>query len=209
MSHDTFSFLNSDHSDKAKRSLERLSELFPNIDIPEGVKNLAGSEASSQDLYMNLKRQLDEGAVSRYDKLLIATALASATASNQAIQFFGKAAEDVGVSKQNISDAIGVASICAIFNQYYHFKSIGGDDFKDAKATFNANAMVQTSLSKAQTEMICVAVSSYNNCHDCVDAHWKKAKDAGVTAEQMDEIIKVLSVVAGFAQVCSGLDSAN
>jgi len=209
LSNDSFSFLNQDHSDKANRSLERLSELFPNAEIPEGVKNLAGSEASSNDLYMNLKRQLDDGAVSKSDKLLIATALASATASKQAIQFFGNAAADGGASKQNISDAIGVASICTIFNQYYHFKSIGGEDFKNTRASFNANAMVQTSLTKAQTELICVAVSSYNNCHDCVDAHWKKAKDAGVTADQMDEVIKILSVVTAFANVCSGLDSGN
>lgn len=199
-------YLNEDLSEKAKKDIEQLGETFPGATVPEGFKAFAGSEVSAHDLFMNMKRQLEGGKMAKADKLLLATAVASNCGSKAATQFFGEAASNEGCSTQNISDAIGTAAICSVFNTYYHFRDLAPkEDFNSFRAPFNANTFVQSSLSNAQIESICVTISTLNNCHDCVKAHWKKAQAAGITAEQMDEAIKAGAVAKAFANAVNSL----
>lgn len=192
-------------TEKARRALDRLAEAFAVADVPEGLVELAGSEPGIHDLYMNLKRQLEEGRLGRLEKLLVAVGVASAAGSGPAVRFLGAAAREAGVAPQQVLDAISVAAVCTLFNGYYKFRHMAGEDFESFRAPFNANAFLKSSLTTAQTELVCVAVSALNGCHACVTGHISKARQYGVTDEQIDEAIKASATAQALAQVALAL----
>lgn len=193
-------------TEKGQRAVERLKETFGTDNVPAGISALSGSENGINDLYMNLKRQLEEGKVSRGDKFLVAIGVASAAGSADAVSFLSHAARNAGVDGQHAIDAVSVAAVCTIFNGYYSFRDLAeGEDFSAFRAPFNANTFMKSTLSTAQVEMICIAVSALNKCSMCVTGHMQKAKGAGVTLEQVDEVIKAAAAAQGFAAVANSL----
>ncbi len=195
-------------TEKAQRALDRLRETFSVSEIPAGVAELAGSESGVHDLYMNLKRQLDGGKVSKEVKLLIGVAVASAAGSTEGVRFLGAAAREAGASAQAVLDAVSVATVCTIFNGYYHFRDLAPNGEFDAfRAPFNANTLAQTTLTVQQTELICIVVSAWNNCHTCVQGHMAKAQSVGISNDQIDEAIKAGTVARALANVAASLDA--
>lgn len=193
-------------TEKALRAVDRLKETFKVEAIPAGLNELARSESGINDVYMNLKRQLEGGKVGQVDKMLVAVAVASATGSKDAVTYLGAAAREAGASAQQIIDAIGVATVCGIFNGYYKFRHLAADEaFEAFRAPFNANSFMKTSLTPGQTELINITVSSLNGCDGCVKGHLKKTRELGVTDEQIDEAVKAGTVAAALAAVCGAL----
>jgi len=196
-------------TDRGKRALDRLKEVFSASDLPAGWTAFAASDNGINDLYMNLNRQLGEGKLERKTKLLIAVAVASAKGSADAVQFFGRAAVASGRTAIDVMEAIGAATTCSMFNGYYRFKDqIPEEDratFEAFKAPFNANVFVKPALSLLENEAICIAVSSLNGCHKCVAGHIAKGKTVGLTDEQIDEIIRAGAAAAAAAQVALAL----
>src|SRR5690606_4923357 len=122
-------------SDRGKRALDRLKEIFAVDELPEGFSLLAGSENAINDLYMNLNRQLADGKVERREKLLLAVAVASAAGSPDAVEFFARAALAAGRTRTELLEAIGVAGTRTVFHGHYRFRHhVAEDD----KATFEA-----------------------------------------------------------------------
>jgi AhpD family alkylhydroperoxidase len=77
------------------------------------------------------------------------------------------------------------------------------------KAPFNANSFMKTTLNALEVEAISIAVSSDNNCHQCVGGHIKKGLDLGLTHEQHDECIRVGAVTAAAGQAIAALAPAR
>jgi alkyl hydroperoxide reductase subunit D len=193
-------------TEKGQRALDRLRETFGIEDLPAGVQALTGSESGINDLYMNLKRQLEAGKLEAGDKLLVATAVASVAGSASATRYLAAAASQAGVAPQRILDAIAVAAVCTAFNGYYRFRHLAGEvGFESFRAGFNANSFMKSSLTGAQMELVNVVVSSHNGCPDCVRGHLKKARDLGLTDEQLDEAVKAGAVGAALAAVAGAL----
>jgi len=196
-------------SDRGRRALDRLKEVFGVEELPEGFVALAGSENAINDLYMNLNRQLAEGKVSRSDKLLLAAAVASAAGSAPGVEFFSRAAIAAGRSQAELLEAIGVAGTCTLFNGHYRFRDHVSDDDKAAfeafRAPFNANVFVKPLLPLTEVEAICIAVSSANGCHKCVQGHVAKAKAVGLNDEQIDEIIRAGSAALSASNIALAL----
>ncbi len=200
-------------TEKGARSIERLMERFAAKDLPAGFRVLAGSEPGIGDLYMNLNRQLAEGKVDERRKMLVAVGVASATGSADAAEFFARAAAEAGVEPQQTLDAVAVATVCGIFNGYYRFRhqlpeEMRGE-FESFRAPFNANSFMKSSLDPADVEAICIAVSSVNGCELCVDGHVRKGNSLGLTAEEIDELIKVGAVSAAAANAASALATSK
>ncbi len=193
-------------TEKALRALSRIRETFGLQTLPAGLDDLACHESGIHDLYMNIKRQLEAGKLSREDKLLIAVGIAAAAGSRDATNFFSAAAREVGLNGEEILAAISVATICNIFNSYYKFRHLAPQgDFEGFKAPFNANTFMRPGISTSRMELLCIAVSSMNGCSTCVGGHIEKAKSVGVTLEQIDEAIKAAAAAQGFASVSAAL----
>ncbi|MDK2971051.1 MAG: lipoyl-dependent peroxiredoxin subunit [Candidatus Sumerlaeota bacterium] len=195
-------------TEKAQRALERLKETFKVESLPASLAELAHSESGINDLYMNLKRQLEGGKVEQKDKLLIAIGVATAAGSRDAVTFLGAAAREAGVTPQQIADAIGVATVCTLFNSYYKFRHLAQDEaFEAFKAPFNANSFMKTELSPVQTELLNIAISTFNGCDVCVKGHLNKTRALGVSDEQIDETIKVGAIATALAAACGAMSA--
>lgn len=198
--------------EKGQRVLERLKERFPASESLAELKLGAASESGINDLYMNLNRQLADGKLPEKTKLVIAVAVASATGNAKAAEYFAKAAQGLGRTAAETLDAISIAAVCSIFNGYYRFRDqIPADltaTYEAFRAPFNANSFMKTAVSPQEMEAICIAVSSLNNCHKCVEGHLHKGKSLGLTDEQIDEIIKAGAVAAAFANFVATLGNA-
>lgn len=199
-------------TEKGARAIERIKERFKIDELPETFKVFAGSESGIHDLYMNLNRQLIDGKLEEKTKLLIAVGVASTLGSGAAVSLFTNAAIAAGWEKADALEAVAVASTCTIFNGYYRFRHQIPEDMQaihaNFKAPFNANAFMKSRLDGKDMEAICVAVSSVNGCHMCVEGHVAKAKSLGITDEQIDEIIKASAVASAAAGVLSALAPA-
>lgn len=197
-------------SERGQRALDRLKEVFNVDQLPQAFSILAGSDNAINDLYMNLNRQLaSEGSLSRDKKLLIATAVASSIGSAPAVEFFTHAASAAGRTPEQILEAIGVASTCTVFNGHYRFRDhVHPDDkatYEGFRAPFNANVFVKPALPMDEVEAICIAVSSANGCHKCVQGHVEKARSVGMTDEQIDETIRAASAALAASNVAKAL----
>ena len=197
-------------TEKGQRAIERIKERFKVDSVPAPIEVLAGAENGIHDLYMNLNRQLAEGKVTEKVKLLVALGVAAATGSAKAVEFFTDAAIAAGWTREQALEAIAVANTCSIFNGYYRFRHQVPEDWKASfeafKAPFNANTFVKSGLEQIEVEAICVAVSSANHCHVCVEGHVNKAKSLGMTEEQVDELIRAAAVAAAAGNIMSALN---
>ena len=196
-------------SERSQRALARLQEVFGVSWVPEGLRTFAVSESGINDLYMNLNRHLQDGKLTRKEKLLVALAVASVCGSADATRFLRDAALAVGATDDETAEAIAAGVACSIYNGYYKFRSLVPAEFAPAfaefKATFNATMFVKAPFDEKLVEAICVAVSTVNNCKKCVEGHLAKAKSLGLTAEQIDEVLKAGTVAFGFALACGSL----
>lgn len=196
-------------SERGQRALDRLKEIFGVDQLPDAFSTLAGSENAINDLYMNLNRQLADGKLERSKKLLIATAVASSVGSPHAVEFFSKAALGAGRTAADLLEGIGVASTCTVFNGHYRFRDHLAEEDKATyeafRAPFNANAFVKSTLPVDEVEAVCIAVSSANGCHKCVQGHVAKGKAVGLNDEQIDEIIRAASAALAASNVAKAL----
>lgn len=197
-------------SERSQRALARLQEVFQVQWIPEGLKVFAVSENGINDLYMNLNRHLQDGKLSRKEKLLVALGVAAVSGSPDATRFLQAAAIASGATETEAAEAIACAVACSIYNGYYKFKSLVPDEFAPAfaefKASFNATMFVKPPFEEKLVEAICIAVSTVNSCKKCVEGHVAKAKSLGLTDEQIDEVLKAGTVAFGFALACGAFE---
>lgn len=195
--------------ERGTRAIERLKEALGVAELPPGITMLAGSDNGAYDVYMNLNRHLADGKLERKTKLLVAVGVAAAVGSATAVDYFARAAVAAGRTAVEALEAVAAASTCSVFNAYYRFRDhIAPEDLpghEPFRAAFNANTFVKPALSVAELEAICIAVSSANACRKCVQGHIEKAKSAGVTTEQIDEIIKAGAAAFATANAAAAL----
>ncbi len=196
-------------SEKAQKHLHRLKETFQLENLPPGIESLAVAEDALQDISMNLARLMKPGEISAGLKLLIALATAVTQGSPQVTEFFSQAALKAGRTREDVAAAIGVAVGMGANNAYFRFRYQVTKDDSEAlsafKVNFNLGALLHCPLPALERELICIAVSSINNCQGCVKSHVGKAREAGMTDAQLDEAIKTLSVAFVLAQAVAAL----
>ena len=170
-------------NERGLRSVERIKEVLKVGDVPAGFKAFAASENGISDLYMNLNRQLADGALPARTKVLVALGVAAAFGSRDAVDFFSSVAAAAGRTEDEMHEAVAAAIVCQMFNGYYRFRhQVPAEDvpaFEAFKAPFNANSFVKSTLPPEELEAVCIAVSSANNCHKCIEGHTAKARSLG------------------------------
>jgi len=206
-------FADVEPTEKGARSLERIKERLGIDALPPAFDIFAGAESGLNDIYMNINRQFAGEKLEEKTKFLVAVGVAAALGSAEGTKFFAKAAQEKGRTQKEILDAIAAASTCTIFNGYYRFRhqlpEAARGNFEKFRAPFNANSFMKTGLDTIEIEAICIAVSSVNNCEMCVEGHMAKGEKAGLTDEQIDEIIKAGAVASAAAATLGALSFQN
>jgi alkyl hydroperoxide reductase subunit D len=128
------------------------------------------------------------------------TALAAAVASRNP-EVVAAIAADARLTPEAAAAARGAASIMAMNNIYYRFQHVMGDD--SAYAQFPARLRMQIigkpGVDHVDFELWCLAASVITGCENCVRAHESTVRERGGTAEQVQDAVRIASVIHAVA----------
>lgn len=181
------------------------------------------------------KAALAEGKLSVKLKELIAIAVAHTTGCPYCIEVHVKAGKAAAVTKEELSEAILVATALKAgsalahgvnalnaydeiedeelykafyFNRLKEFSALNGDAFK-AFVDFDGQSLKENVLSVREKELIAVAVAHTTGCPYCIDIHTKAAKKAGVSKEELAESIFVATALKAGSALAHSVNALN
>jgi alkyl hydroperoxide reductase subunit D len=68
------------------------------------------------------------------------------------------------------------------------------------------NKLAQPATSKADFELLCLAVSAINGCEACVQSHEKVVLEKGITEDQVHDAIRIAAVIHAAAGALEGAE---
>lgn len=168
--------------------------------VPESYRTLALSQSYLNDSLFNLRRNLVDGALDLATKHLIAVAVASTVGSAGLVEARALEARADGVADDFIVEALAVAASMTTFNTFYKFGHMAGAGYDALRPGLKLSVFLRPNvLTKLQVELIGSIVSVVNGCESCVRGHVATCRELGASVEQIEEAIRVGSVVAGIA----------
>jgi alkyl hydroperoxide reductase subunit D len=199
-------------TDKVEQTYGRLHELFESADpLPEPFLLYARVPAFLQDFYMNFKKYCySPGALDVKTKSLIALAVAGNFNSRPWVDFFSRRATAHGADDQSLADVAGVAAACAMYNVFFKFRDLSGSElFSGMPVGLRAHTFGGTTLDDKTVELINIAVSDLNGCKPCTEGHVSKARQLGVSDEQILETIQCTATLVAGIQFLNHADAAH
>jgi alkyl hydroperoxide reductase subunit D len=185
-------------TDKVEQTYGRLRELFESsAPLPEPFLLYARVPVFLQDFYMNFKKFCyAAGALDVRTKALLGLAVAGNFGCEPWADYFARRAAAQGADEQTLADVAGVASACAMYNAFFKFRDLSGSDlFAGMPVGLRAHTFGGTSLDARTVELINIAISDLNGCKPCTEGHVNKARQLGVTDEQILETIQCAATV--------------
>ncbi len=180
-------------TDKVEQTYGRLHEMFESTEpLPEPFLLYATVPAFLQDFYMNFKKFCyGPGTLGVKLKSLIGLAVAGNFSCTPWIEFFTRRAAAEGADEQTLADVAAVASSCAMYNAFFKFRDLSGSDlFSGMPVGLRAHTFAGTSLDDQTVELINIAISDLNGCKPCTEGHVAKARQLGLSDEQILETIQ-------------------
>lgn len=93
------------------------------------------------------------------------------------------------------------AVIMAMNNIYYRYTHLVSDkDYMKMPAGLRMNVMANPGIEKSDFELYSLAVSAINGCGMCMDTHEKTLRKHDVSAEQIQQAVKIAAIVNAMAQ---------
>jgi alkyl hydroperoxide reductase subunit D len=185
----------------AQKTLAQIKQAGDGEQIGTEYQMMAHAPAFLADAHANREKYVDEGtgALSEADREALALATSVANACKSCVRAHAKACEEAGWSQQEIAEIIAVASTGAMYNFFYKFRDAVDDErLSQIKPMLRAHTWRGTSLNTVLVELIAVLVSVVNSCHYCIDAHTKKAIEAGATHEQIEDAMRLAAVMTAY-----------
>ncbi|MFN0007931.1 MAG: carboxymuconolactone decarboxylase family protein [Planctomycetota bacterium] len=169
---------------EALQSLESLAESFPD---------------AARDLRLNLTAVLRESSLE--PRARFAVALASALASGSrplaaAIEQDGAEALDEAAR----DDAAAAVALMAMNNVFYRFRHmVGKPAYELMPPRLRMQRIGKPRTSKAEFELMCLAVSAIEGCELCLRSHEESVLAGGLTEENVFDAVRIAAVVRGCA----------
>ena len=158
----------------------------------------------ARDLKLNLSSILAEETLSpqQLHGTLVATALASR--NRRLIQ--AAVAEAAGtLSAEAMRAAKAAAAIMGMNNVYYRFVHLASaEDYRTMPARLRMTVIGRPGVDKADFELMSLAVSAINGCGMCIDSHEALLRKEGVSAEVIQAVIRIASVIHAIAATLDG-----
>lgn len=189
-------------SDEVKDVYDRIAETIGDGKVPTGYQMMAHSEPFLRDSYMNYRKHIADGTGLLTPKQVEAIVIATSSAMNCVHCVRAHVKEAVAKEKlteQECAEVLAVTATCAMYNMYHKFKDLAEDStLADKKIGLRAHTFQKTSLGDELVEIINIVVSNINGCLMCTSGHVKKALKLGLTHDQIDEAVRVSSVMSAF-----------
>ena len=167
----------------------------------ETLKNRVPDYA--KDIRLNLSSLANEVALTTQQRAgtFIATALASRNPEviQAILAEFGPQ-----LSEEALTAAKAAASIMGMNNVYYRFVHLVGGDYVRMPAKLRMNVMAKPGVDRADFELWSLAVSAVNGCGMCMESHEKVVREAGLSQEQVQAVVRTASVVHAVACILDG-----
>lgn len=150
----------------------------------------------ARDIKLNLSSVLQPGPLTDAQRFGVAIASAHAAKSPKLVSALTQDARAAGVTDGVIEDGVAAAVLMAMNNVYYRFRhQIGQDTYSQKPARLRMNRLVAVKGTKADFELMCLAVSAINGCEACVRAHEKTVLEAGLSEDQVHDAVRVAATV--------------
>ena len=170
----------------------------------EDLKNALPEFA--KDLKLNLSSLATEQLLNEQQKA--GTFIASALASRNA-QVTKAVTAEFGpkLSPEALNATKAAAAIMGMNNIYYRFVHLVGGDYKTLPAKLRMNVMAKPGVDKVDFELWSIAVSAINGCGMCLESHEKVVREHGISAEQIQAVVRIAATVHAVAAVLDGEDA--
>lgn len=153
----------------------------------------------ARDLKINLQNVLAESSLTVEQRWGVAVACGFASRNQRLAQALALQAGEA-VAPAVLEDARAAAVLMAMNNVYYRSKHmLGRPDVEALPARLRMARIAKPATNKADFELMCLAVSAINGCERCIGAHDKTVREAGLTAEQVHDAIRIAATVEGVA----------
>lgn len=171
--------------------MERLETLRSSL--PEAAK----------DVKINLQAVLQAGTLTPAQRFGVAIATAIAARSPR-LCYALEAEALAQVEPAVLEDARAAAALMAMNNVYYRFRHMVGKTVYTQKAArLRMSRLVQPATSKADFELVCLALSAVNGCEACVRAHEAAVLESGLSEDHVHDAVRIAAVVNAAAVALS------
>jgi lipoyl-dependent peroxiredoxin subunit D len=152
----------------------------------------------ARDLKLNLKKLLEESSLSPKEACLALLALATSAEHTPLASHAREQLARLETTPEQIQEAAESAAIMGMNNIYYRFRYMLGNDADEYRtAGLRMTGLARPALGKEHFEMLCLAVSVLNGCQDCIRAHEKTLRAAGVSVDKIHDLARMAAVVKG------------
>ena len=167
--------------------------------MSEKIDTLFGDHASAiaRDLKLNLKRLLEEGALTQSEALLTLLATSTSVGQTGLALLAREELKTLDFTSEQIEEASESAAIMAMLNTYYRFKHMVGKEGDYRAAGLRMTSLAKPQLGKERFEMLALAVSVLNGCENCVRAHEQVLRDGGLALDKIHDLARLAAVVKG------------
>ena len=150
---------------------------------------------AAKDIRLNLQAVLRGGSLSEPQRWGVAAAAAVA-ARHPRLREAVLAAASTAAGAAVVEDARAAASLMAMNNVYYRFRHmVGKPIYGEKPAGLRMNRLMQPATSRVDFELMSLAVSAINGCETCVRAHEKTVTDGGLTADQVNDAVRIAATI--------------
>lgn len=146
----------------------------------------------ARDIRLNIDGTIARSSLKPEDAVGVALASAYAAKSKFLMEQF-----KLGLSEEDANAALTAAALMGMNNVYYPYGEMTDDQQLQslpAKLRMNAYAS-HGGIDKVRFEVFALAASIIGKCHFCVTSHYKIAREAGWTTEQMQDVGRIAAVV--------------
>jgi lipoyl-dependent peroxiredoxin subunit D len=153
----------------------------------------------ARDLKLNLSNVL--GATTLTPQQIWGTAVASAIAArNPTLRdaVLQEAAERL--TPAALAAAKAAAALMGMNNVYYRFTHlVGKADYRTMPARLRMNVIGNPGVDRVDFELWSLAVSAINGCGMCLEAHEREVAAKGISAEAVQDVVRIASVLHAVA----------
>ena len=151
--------------------------------------------ASAKDIKLNLQAVLQAESLTAAQRWGVAVASAIAARNPRLTAAVVEQAQRE-VDAAVLDDAAAAATLMAMNNVYYRFRHmVGKQSYTDRPARLRMNRLVNPATNKVDFELFSLAVSAINGCESCVRAHEDVATKGGLSEDQVNDAVRIASVI--------------
>ena len=153
----------------------------------------------SKDLRINMQNVLTESTLSEPLRIAVALACSRATRTSALTEALTTLCIEKG-GQNYVDDAIAAASLMGMNNIFYRFRHmIHKESYQKMHPRLRMQRLSKPATTKAEFELLSLAVSAINGCEVCMQAHEQTSLVHGLSEENVVDAIRIAATVHGLA----------